>query len=60
TVGGGYEWSFADHWSVKFEYLYIDFGSQSGGTLFSAGGGPVVYDNLKDNIVRIGLNYRIW
>ena len=26
TIGGGVEWAFADHWSAKFEYLYIDFG----------------------------------
>jgi outer membrane immunogenic protein len=26
TVGGGVEWMFAPHWSVKAEYLYYDLG----------------------------------
>jgi acyl-coenzyme A synthetase/AMP-(fatty) acid ligase len=26
TVGGGLEWGLNEHWSVKGEYLYIDFG----------------------------------
>ena len=26
TVGGGVEWQFAQNWSLKAEYLYIDFG----------------------------------
>jgi outer membrane immunogenic protein len=28
TVGAGVEWMFAPKWSVKFEYLYRDFGSE--------------------------------
>jgi outer membrane immunogenic protein len=27
TVGAGAEWLFAPHWSVKAEYLFLDFGS---------------------------------
>jgi outer membrane immunogenic protein len=29
TVGAGVEWMFAPKWSVKFEYLYRDFGSET-------------------------------
>jgi outer membrane immunogenic protein len=29
TVGGGVEYKFTRNWSVKAEYLYIDFGSSS-------------------------------
>jgi outer membrane immunogenic protein len=29
TVGGGGEWAFASHWSVKAEYLYYDLGTLS-------------------------------
>jgi outer membrane immunogenic protein len=28
TVGGGVEWAFANLWSAKLEYLYIDFGDR--------------------------------
>jgi outer membrane immunogenic protein len=58
TVGGGLEWAFADHWSAKFEYLYIDFGS-----------GPIVpisptlnlaTGHMTDNIGRVGVNYRFY
>jgi outer membrane immunogenic protein len=58
TVGGGLEWAFADHWSAKFEYPYVDFGS-----------GPIVpispslnltTGHLTDNIGRLGVNYRFY
>jgi outer membrane immunogenic protein len=29
TVGAGVEWMFAPRWSVKFEYLYRDFSSET-------------------------------
>jgi outer membrane immunogenic protein len=58
TVGGGLEWAFTDHWSAKFEYLYVDFGS-----------GPIVpisptlnlaTGHMTDNIGRVGVNYRFY
>ncbi|MEZ5890668.1 MAG: hypothetical protein R3D52_10810 [Xanthobacteraceae bacterium] len=27
TVGGGFEWAFANNWTAKAEFLYLDFGS---------------------------------
>ena len=36
TVGGGAEYAFDNHWSVKAEYLYVDPGSVS----FSTAGNP--------------------
>jgi opacity protein-like surface antigen len=29
TVGGGVEWTLAQQWSVKAEYLYVDLGDIS-------------------------------
>jgi outer membrane immunogenic protein len=58
TVGGGVEWAFADHWSAKAEYLYIDFGdgptipANPTGTISIAGG------RMTDNIARLGVNYK--
>ena len=61
TVGGGWEWAFADRWSVRAEYLYVDFGSDSAGarSITTTGGTITVRTNhLTDNIVRVGLNYQ--
>jgi outer membrane immunogenic protein len=62
TVGGGVEWAFAQNWTVKGEYLYVDFGSIStsanvnstfaNSNLFSSSA------DFKANIVRVGLNYK--
>ena len=68
TAGGGIEWAFAPQrpwgWSVKAEYLYSDFGSQSyttlnRGTIFLPPTAPqpanhTVSTNL--HVFRIGLN----
>ena len=64
TVGGGWEWAFADRWSARIEYLYIDFGSDSGGTTATAIPGvgtlAVTTNHFTDNVVRAGLNYKLW
>ncbi len=67
TAGGGTEWAFADKWSVKAEYLYVDLGSfhyvdacvTPGficGTPF-----PTYTSNLttREHVFRLGLNYKI-
>lgn len=53
AVGGGTEWAFADRWSTKLEYLYLDTGDTTV-TLF----GTAIEGRLKNNVVRAGLNYR--
>jgi outer membrane immunogenic protein len=62
TVGGGVEWMFAPRWSVKAEYLYVDLGTfrmtSTDSTLPSA---TIVHDNhLRENIARLGVNYKFW
>ena len=64
TAGGGIEYAFSNSWSVKAEYLYLDFGDVTA----SAGGGVSglgldsasvgVTSHLTANIVRVGLNYQ--
>jgi outer membrane immunogenic protein len=61
TVGGGVETYLWQHWSVKAEYLFVDFGSASA---FGVDTGvplpPYFFThsvNLKLNIARLGLNY---
>jgi outer membrane immunogenic protein len=62
TVGGGVEASLSRQWSVKAEYLFVDFGTVSGGGV--AAGGVLIPPypfahtiDLKANLVRLGLNY---
>jgi outer membrane immunogenic protein len=73
TVGGGIEVGFWGHWSLKAEYLYVDFGQisavstnlitgQNAGFAFHGGAypeNPFTHSfDLKANIARLGLNYR--
>jgi outer membrane immunogenic protein len=56
TIGAGLEWAFADHWSAKVEYLYIDFGN--GPTAAVTPGFNVTTGRMTDNIGRFGVNYK--
>jgi outer membrane immunogenic protein len=59
TVGGGSEWVVSGPWTAKLEYLFVDLGTF--GNTYTAGGVvPTVVESshVRDNIVRIGLNYR--
>jgi outer membrane immunogenic protein len=49
TAGAGVEWAFADHWTTKLEYLYVDLGTANLAPASIA---------LKENLVRLGLNYK--
>jgi outer membrane immunogenic protein len=66
TVGAGLEWQFMPRWSVKLEYLYVDLGSLSGtiayNYTFVTGQTSTMTSrvNERDNIVRVGLNYKFW
>jgi outer membrane immunogenic protein len=61
TAGGGAEYAISQHWSVKAEYLYLDFGSKG----FTGNPNPAnppfqVHYNAQaqDHTVNIGLNYK--
>lgn len=61
-AGGGAEWLLMEHFSIKAEYLYADFGSVS--VLVPTSNTPLftqtigVKADLSTNIARIGLNYK--
>jgi len=57
TIGGGLEWAFADHWSAKAEYLYIDFGNGPTVVVNTAGSLAIASGKMTDNIARLGVNY---
>jgi outer membrane immunogenic protein len=53
AVGGGVEKLLTQYWSVKAEYLFLDFGSHT----FLSGTGFDTNIRLIDNIVRVGVDY---
>jgi outer membrane immunogenic protein len=53
TAGGGMEWAFADRWSTKIEYLYLTSTDIKFNTAVGSFNG-----NIRNNVVRAGLNYR--
>jgi outer membrane immunogenic protein len=62
TAGAGIEMAFlGGGWSAKAEYLYIST-PVTGTAVVSAFGNPTVSEraNLRDHIVRAGINYRFW
>jgi outer membrane immunogenic protein len=54
VVGAGIEKAIDAHWRVKVEYLYMDYGSRT----LIAGSGFDTNIRLRDNIARVGFNYR--
>jgi outer membrane immunogenic protein len=65
TLGGGLEWAFANNWSIKAEYLYMNLGDETIHMVQNLGFIPpkpgsiaVSFDNGSYQIVRGGLNYR--
>jgi outer membrane immunogenic protein len=57
TVGGGAEYGFAPGWSLKAEYLHVDFGT-SGCAISNCSAFSIANVPLRTEIVRAGLNYR--
>jgi outer membrane immunogenic protein len=60
TLGAGAEWRFAPAWSLRAEYLYVDFGSHSNTISYTYAGNMSTLTSTvreRDNIVRFGVNY---
>lgn len=66
TAGGGVEWMFAPHWSLKGEFLYYNLGHVSANMTLTqlSGGVPLTTIGItstvdaKGDIARGGINYR--
>jgi outer membrane immunogenic protein len=56
TAGGGIEWMFAPHWSLKGEFLYYNLGHFSADLGTTIGIPSTV--NVRGDIARGGINYR--
>ena len=57
TVGLGVEFVIWGPWTAKAEYLYADFNGFSCNV--ACAGGPISI-NVRENIIRAGINYRLW
>jgi outer membrane immunogenic protein len=64
TAGAGVEWAFADNWTAKVEYLFVDVGSTNFNcstaqcTGFN-GGQPITGSvSLTENLIRAGVNFK--
>lgn len=56
TAGGGIEYMFASHWTVKAEALYVDFGKSTVQGFLGSGYSADFKDNAV--IARIGANFK--
>jgi outer membrane immunogenic protein len=65
AVGGGFEYAFANNWTAKIEYLFVDFGPVTTSALVFHRGPGAGYSqaintsaDLTASIVRGGINYK--
>ena len=61
TVGAGIEWAFANNWTARVEYLYVDFGSVTATGIIGASpyaNGISTSTDLSAQIARAGVNYK--
>jgi outer membrane immunogenic protein len=64
TIGGGLEWLLDNHWSVKGEFLYVDFGTVTANASVPAGAKATAIStistkaDLTAEIARLGVNYK--
>jgi len=60
TAGGGVEWAFAPDWSLRLEYDYYNFGTQTA-TMSDVnnGSGPLNFKSTMQT-VKLGVNFHVW
>jgi outer membrane immunogenic protein len=61
VVGAGWEHAFADHWTLRFEYLFSSFGSTSASGTITGPGGTNPLSGSGDLVIQVaraGMNYK--
>jgi outer membrane immunogenic protein len=66
ALGAGAEWGFAPRWSLKLEYLFLDFGTFSYAAACTNGCAPgsnFLFNNsvrAQEHVARVGINYKFY
>ena len=61
TAGAGWEYAFADHWTVRAEYLFVSFPTiTASGVITGAGGSNALHGStdLVVQVIRAGVNFK--
>ena len=58
TVGAGLEFAFAQNWTAKVEYLFVDLPNGSCTTVGNCGGAAGSIVSFNENIFRAGVNFK--
>jgi outer membrane immunogenic protein len=58
TVGAGVEVAFAQNWTAKAEYLFVDLPNATCTTAANCGGAAGSIVSFNENIIRAGINYK--
>ena len=58
VVGGGLEYAFAQNWTAKVEYLFVDLPNISCTTVGNCGGAAGSIVSFNESIIRAGLNFK--
>jgi outer membrane immunogenic protein len=58
TVGAGLEYAFAQSWTAKVEYLFVDLPNAACTTVGNCGGAAGSIVSFNESIIRAGLNFK--
>jgi outer membrane immunogenic protein len=58
TVGAGLEFAFAQNWTAKIEYLFVELLNGSCTTIGNCGGAAGSIVGFNENIIRAGVNFK--
>jgi outer membrane immunogenic protein len=60
TAGAGVEWAFAQNWTARAEYLFMDATPSWSGPIPAGLGGGTLTENatIKNNVIRGGINFK--
>ena len=58
TVGAGLEWAFAQNWTAKVEYLFVDLPNGACTTVGNCGGAAGSIVSFNESVIRAGLNFK--
>jgi outer membrane immunogenic protein len=58
TVGAGLEWAFAQSWTAKVEYLFVDLPNGACTTVGNCGGAAGSIVSFNESVIRAGLNFK--